>query len=111
MIAGIVMQAVVFTEGASSRWDLNWDSLLPKAIVYNLVGFAVILLLLYVDYNFIAKYAYELYGFYLFGLVEWLVAAEINRWVTPSITTYYGLHMLFPIVFAGIYCTGRLGRW
>lgn len=111
MIAGIVMQAVVFAEGATSRWNLNWDSLLPKTIVYNLVGFAVILLLLYVDYNFIAKYAYRLYGFYLFGLLAWLMTVKVNVWVSPSITTYYGLQMLFPIVFAGIVYRNRNRGW
>lgn len=111
MIAGIVMQAVVFAEGATSRWNLNWDSLLPKTIVYNLVGFAVILLLLYVDYNFIAKYAYRLYGFYLFGLLAWLMTVKVNVWFSPSITTYYGLQMLFPIVFAGIVYRNRNRGW
>lgn len=111
MIAGIVMQAVVFAEGASSRWNLNWDSLLPKTITYNLIGFAVILLLLYVDYNFIAKYAYGIYAVYLVGMFAWLVAVEINVWRSPSITTYYGLQMLFPVVFAGIVYRNRNRGW
>lgn len=101
MTFGVIMQAVVFAEGQSSKWNLNWGSLLPKTICYNLVGFAIILLLLYVDYNFIAKYAYGLYVAYLAGMFAWLVAVEINIWATPSITTYYGLQMFFPIVFAG----------
>lgn len=107
MTTSILMQAVVFAEGAASKWNLNWESLLPQTIVYNLFGFAVILLLLYVDYNFIAKYAYQLYAVYLLGMTVWLVISATNHWVTPSVTTYYGLQMLFPIFFAGIVYRNR----
>ena len=111
MVSSIIMQAVVFEVGMASKWNLNWGSLLPKTICYNLVGFAIILLLLYVDYNFIAKYAYRLYAAYLVGMFAWLVAVEVNVWASPSITTYYGLQMLFPIIFAGIVYRNRNRGW
>lgn len=107
MVSGIIMQAVVFVEGATSEWNLNWESLLPSTIVYNLVGFAIIMLLLYADYNFIAKYAYTIYAGYLVVMFTWLVSVNMNIWVTPSISTYYGLQMFFPIVFAGIVYRNR----
>lgn len=107
MVAGIIMQAVVFAEGQSSKWNLNWGSLLPSTIVYNLAGFAMIMLLLYVDYNFIAKYAYKIYAAYLVGMITWLLVVNMNIWSSPSVTTYYGLQMLFPIVFAGIVYRNR----
>lgn len=107
MISSIIMQAVVFAEGQSSKWNLNWGSLLPSTIVYNLAGFAMIMLLLYVDYNFIAKYAYKIYAAYLVGMITWLLVVNMNIWSSPSINTYYGLQMLFPVVFAGIVYRNR----
>lgn len=107
MVSSIIIQAVVFEVGKSSKWNLNWESLLPKTICYNLVGFAIIILLLYVDYNFIAKYAYRLYIVYLAGMFAWLVSVKMNIWESPSITTYYGWQMIFPIVFAGIVYRNR----
>ena len=107
MISGIIMQAVVFEVGKASKWNLNWDKLLPQTIGYNLLGFAIIMLLLYVDYNFIAKYAYKIYAAYLVGMFAWLVVVNMNIWSSPSITTYYGLQMLLPIVFAGIVYRNR----
>ena len=107
MVSSIIIQAVVFEVGKSSKWNLNWESLLPKTICYNLVGFAIIMLLLYVDYNFIAKYAYRLYIAYLVGMFTWLVSVKMNIWASPSITTYYGWQMIFSIVFAGIVYRNR----
>lgn len=107
MVSAIMMQAVVFAEGVDSKWHLNWGSLLPSTIIYNLVGFAIIMLLLYMDYNFIAKYAYGLYATYFGGIFLYLLVVKMNIWAYPSITAYYALQMLFPIVFAGIVYRNR----
>ena len=107
MASSIIMQAVIFAEGASAKWHLNWSRLLPQTITYNVVGVAIILLLLYVDYNFIAKYAYHLYAAYLVGMFVWLGVVKMNVWADPSVTTYYGVQMLFPILFAGIVYRNR----
>lgn len=107
MISGIVMQGVIFEVGKYSKWNLNWENLLPQTIGYNLFGFAIIMLLLYVDYNFIARYAYSMYGIYLVGISAWLIVVRMHIWSPPSITTYYGLQMIFPIIFAGIVYRNR----
>lgn len=107
MISGIVMQAIVFEAGKSSKWNLNWENLLPQTVGYNLLGFAIIMLLLYVDYNFIAKYAYNIYAAYLVGMFAWLLVVKMHIWSRPSVTAYYGLQMLLPIIFAGIVYRNR----
>ena len=106
MLTAIIMQAVIFAAGGNelSRW-----ATLPKTIVYNLIGFCIILGLLYCDYNFIAKYAYWMYGVYMMGipiLHVWVsVFREVGH-VTPS-AAFYGVQMLFPIIFAGIVYRNR----
>jgi len=107
MVASIIMQAIVFAEETTSKWNLNWGDLLPSTIIYNLVGFSIIMLLLYVDYNFIAKYAYGLYAAYFGGIFVYLIVVKINIWAYSSVTAYYALQMLFPIVFAGIVYRNR----
>ena len=73
MLAAIVMQAVIFAEGGNAL--SSWANL-PKTIVYNCLSLAVILGLLYMDYNFIAKYAYVFYGVYIVGQPIFLIVVE-----------------------------------
>ncbi len=86
----------------------SWASL-PTTLVYNCIGFAVIMVLLYVDYNFIAKYAYIFYGIFMAGLPVVLIVAtlfsEVGK-VTVG-TIHYGIQMLFPVLFAGIIYQNR----
>ena len=101
MLSAIVMQAIIFATGGNAL--SSWATL-PKTIVYNLVGFCIILVLLYCDYNFIAKYAYWMYGAYILGLPVLRVLVYLFRGVgsvTPSVA-FYGVQMLVPIIFAGI---------
>lgn len=106
MLTAIIMQAVIFAAGGNTL--SSWATL-PKTIVYNLVGFCIILGLLYCDYNFIAKYAYRMYGAYMIGIPVLLVMAHAFRevgHVTPS-AVFYGVQMLIPIIFAGIVYRNR----
>ena len=106
MLAAIVMQAVIFAEGGNAL--SSWANL-PKTIVYNCLSLAVILGLLYMDYNFIAKYAYVFYGVYIVGQPIFLIVvegfAEVGK--ITSLTAHYGVQMLFPIIFAGIIYRNR----
>lgn len=106
MVAAIIMQGVIFAEGAAVYE--NGGSLFGRTLLYNAVGFAVILLLLYVDYNFIGKYAYQLYAAFLIGLPVGLlfVTVLLTKFVSGT-TIYYGIQMLFPIVFAGLIYQNR----
>ena len=106
MLTAIVMQAVIFAAGGNTL--SSWATL-PKTIVYNLVGFCIILGLLYCDYNFIAKYAYRIYSAYMLGIPV-LCVLVYGFWdvghVTPS-AAFYGVQMLLPIIFAGIVYRNR----
>ena len=111
MLSGILMQAVVFAAGADSEWNVNWETLLPQTIVHNVIGFGIIMFLLRIDYNFIAKSAYKLYAGYMIGLLLYALAAGIRGMMFgQNMTMYYGVQMLFSIVFAGIiYCNRNRG--
>lgn len=104
MTASIVMQAVIFAEGGNS--NSSWAGL-PSTIIYNCLGFAVILVLLYMDYNFIAKYAYQFYGVFMAGLPVVLLVANFEVGRVTAGTAYYGMQLLFPILFAGIIYRNR----
>lgn len=108
MLVSIVMQAVIFLEGGNTTSGLG---MLPKTIIYNIAGFCIILGLLYCDYNFIAKYAYVLYGVYVGGMPLFLLMVNgLGGHVTAS-TAFYGIQMLFPIIFAGVVYRNRNRGW
>lgn len=110
MLASLITQAVIFAEGA--QMHKNWGNLLAGTIGSNMVGFAIILLLLYLDYNFIARHAYKFYAAFIVGLPLYLLVSEVgNIWIAPVFTSYYGLQMLFPILFAGIIYKNRNRGW
>lgn len=112
MFSGILMQAVVFAAGAESKWNFHWESLMPSTIVYNMIGFSIILLLLHIDYNFIAKSAYKLYVGYMIGLLLYALSDGIRGTMFWQNTTmYYGVQMLFPIIFAGVIYRNRNRGW
>ncbi len=112
MLSSIFMQAVVCVAGADSKWNFNWESLLPQTIVYNMLGFSIILLLLHMDYNFIAKSAYKLYTGYMIGLLLYVLSSGIRGMAFgQNMTMYYGVQMLFPIIFAGIIYRNRNRGW
>lgn len=111
MLVGIVMQIIALVEGANLEWNWAWGLLLSKTVFYNLIGFAIILLLLYLDYNFIAKYAYHLFGFYVVGSMAVLILNAGNVGISISPTTYYASQMLFSVIFAGIVYKNRNRGW
>lgn len=104
MTAAVIMQAIVSAEGA--RMGGNVPDLI-SALVYNAAGLAIILFLLYMDYNFIGRCAYLLYGLYMAGLPLYLILGHIFFSGIQISTGYYGIKMLFPIIFAGLIYRNR----
>ena len=111
MLGAIIMQAIVLVEGANLTLNWAWGLLLSKTVFYNLAGFTIILLLLYVDYNFIAKYAYHFYGLYLISIIAVLILNGLNRGIFLSSTAYYAWQMLFSVIFAGLIYKNRNRGW
>lgn len=106
MLIAITMQAIIFAAGGN---ELGGMTMLSKTIVYNIAGFCIILGLLHCDYNFIAKYAYQMYGVYIVGMPVLRVLVYILSnmgYVTPQ-AVYYGVQMAFPVIFAGIIYRNR----
>lgn len=124
------MQSVVFVE-IMKQGELAAWGYIPKTICYSFLGFAIILMLLYMDYNFIAKHAYLLYAMYM--IVIPFVACFVNPFSMetgiPKITEgfwnvffgigeeltagswrmgSYGILMFLPLVLAGIMYRNRM---
>lgn len=111
MLVSIGMQAVVFYQMTIQQGESAWAFHLPRTIGFNLIGFAVIIGLLYVDYNFIAKYAYLLYGIYLLllfpaNMMIYVLSYRMAGYYGQQICAY-ALLMLYPIIFAGIIYRNR----
>lgn len=110
-VMSILMQAVIFLQLGNNGYpeaSLN----LQKTICYHMLGFIIMMLLLSMDYNFIARYAYALYGMYLILLVTWIPVVRLvgEYGLVSSVswrTAAYGILMQYPILFAGIIYRNR----
>lgn len=107
-IAGILVQLLIYY-GIQDSGDAAASVNLPvKTILYNLSGFAVMLLILRADYSFFGKYAYLLYGAY--SAVTVLTAVYFNlRGFSTSLDVYTAFFVtaFFPLFYAGILYRNR----
>lgn len=124
------MQAVVFVE-IMKQGDFTAWGYIPKTICYSLLGFAVILILLYMDYNFIAKRAYLLYAIYMmvipfaacfvnpFSMEKEIISYTESFWsiifgIETELTAgswrmgAYGILMFLPLALSGIMYRNRM---
>ncbi|MGN0156535.1 MAG: permease prefix domain 1-containing protein [Lachnospiraceae bacterium] len=96
-LAGIVMQAIIFPQIDNTLVQTTY---LTRTIVYNLLGFAVIILLLRFDYTMLAHNSMLVYALYLAIAVSgtFLIAGNYARaWVF----SYY-CDILYPLVFCAM---------
>lgn len=95
-----VMQSIMFRAGT------NIDYEPCNAVFYNGISFLIALAVLYVDYSFIARYVYQIYGIYLVVLTVWVSVIPSHRYASTSLYGY-GILMLYPLIFAGIIYRNR----
>ena len=104
MVMGLVMQSHIF-------WQLKFmfkDTYLYRSIFYNIIGFGVICIMLFMDYNFLGRYASRIYAglftaILLFGLLG--ESFQIGRAQWLSIRYY--LPGFLPLVLAGLVYQNR----
>lgn len=102
---GIVTQFLIFYNMADSpSWENVWMHNGRNTVIYNLIGLAVMLGMMYVDYSFIGRHVYFLYGLYLGGIFI------IHMWPLSygqSQSAFYHMVSLYPILLAGLVYRGR----
>lgn len=104
-IVGILIQWIIFYEIADLfSWTNVWQYYGRNTIIYNLVGLAVMLGIMYLDYSFVGRRAYLWYGLYMVGLL-W-----IHFWPLPYNQlqrTWYFMVSLYPLALAGLIYRNR----
>lgn len=95
-VMGLVMQIIIQN---NTGYSVNEMSESIKMIAYNLLGFVIIMGILYSDYTFVARYSVWIYFTYLFMVL--VISGFQYNYVTRGETGYY-IAALYPIILAGL---------
>ena len=104
-IVGILIQCNIFFMIADPpSWSNVWLYYGRNTIIYNLVGLAIMLGIMYLDYSFVGRWAYLWYGLYIGGLL-----AVYFRPLSYSQLQiiWYSMVSLYPLVLAGLIYRNR----
>lgn len=101
-LMGIWIQSIVFSQISDNNTISS--TYLGNTCFYNLIGFAVILGILFFDYNYLVKYTYLLYALYL--IVTFVGSVVIWRYYQNMMFKYY-LLMFYPIILAALIYRNR----
>lgn len=99
-VIAILMQNIIFHQAQTSRMD-GWT--LAKTLLYNGIGFCIILIGLHLDYNILARYAYLFYALYLMGISVVVILLDSRAYST----IFYGMLMPYPVIFSGVLYQSR----
>ncbi len=106
MLSALAMQAVIFYHLYIRNNGGEW-SYLPESIFQNLLGFSIMIGLLFLDYNFIARHAYLLYVLWVLSMIpQSLLLYRVESNALRG-QLCYGIWMLYPVIFAGILYRNR----
>ncbi|MDE5891610.1 MAG: permease prefix domain 1-containing protein [Acetatifactor sp.] len=104
-IVGILIQWNIFFMLADPpSWTNVWLYYGRNTIIYNLVGLAIMLGIMYLDYRFVGRRAYLWYGLYIGGLLVvhfWPLSYEQTQ------SVWYNMVSLYPLVLAGLIYRSR----
>lgn len=102
---GIIIQCLIFYGIADSpSWTNVWLHHGRNTVVYNLVGLAVMLGIMHLDYSFVGRHVYLLYGLYLVGML----GTRICRLPYAQYQSlWYYMISLYPILMAGLIYRSR----
>ncbi|SEW37465.1 permease prefix domain 1-containing protein [[Clostridium] fimetarium] len=98
-VIGVLMQAVIFRQSYANHTDDIFNSFLGNTIVYNMIGFIVIIVILNLDYSFIAAHSMTLYVLYLITII-W-IAIYFRGYLDNFMAPYYAT-IIFPVILAGL---------
>lgn len=103
---GILTQLCVFYWiGDPPSWTNVWLYYGSRTLVYNLLGLALMLGIMYLDYGFMGRRAYLWYGLYMAGL---LCAGVLGL----PYGLFYHMYSLYPVLLAALlYRNRRQGFW
>ena len=104
-IVGILIQWNIFFMLADPpSWTNVWLYYGRNTIIYNLVGLAIMLGIMYLDYRFVGRRAYLWYGLYIGGLLV------VHFWplsYNQTQSVWYSMVSLYPLVLAGLIYRSR----
>lgn len=104
--AGILTQLFVFYHIADPpSWTKVWLYYGPRTLVYNLLGLALMLGIMYLDYGFIGRHAYLWYGLYM-ALLFCAAFYASNCTYSMRYPLYY-IFSLYPILQAALLYRNR----
>jgi len=98
-VTGVLMQAVIFPQMGSQYSSDIFNSYLGKTIIYNIIGFIIIIVILHIDYSFIAAHSMALYVLYLIASI--VISIYLKNYSQNRMDAYYTT-ILFPVVLAGL---------
>lgn len=97
---GILMQWNIFSGVAGSpAWGDAWRSYERNTILFNLIGLAVMLGIMYLDYSFIGRHAWLWYVLFI-GCILGVGLCDFNH--AQVIRMQYYVISLYPIVLSGL---------
>lgn len=111
--AGIFVQLLIYFKMRGSEDVISMINIPFRTVVYNLIGFAVMACLIFIDYSFWGRYAYCLYiGYLMLTAMPWILDNIFS--IVVTVNSDYGMTYfitaLFPLVLAGlIYRNRRYG--
>lgn len=102
---GIIVQCLIFYGIADPpSWTNVWLCHGRNTIIYNLIGLAVMLGIMYLDYSFIGRHTYLLYALYLGGMFGLHICRlPYDRYQSLS----YYMVSLYPVLLAGLIYRNR----
>ncbi len=102
--AGILTQICVFYEISDPpSWGYVLQHYVGRTLVYNLLGLALMLGIMYLDYSFIGRHAYLWYSLYMAVLVCIMVKGPFYN---MRYTLYY-MYSAYPILLAALIYRNR----
>lgn len=105
---GIIIQCLIFYKIADPpSWANVWLYHGRNTVVYNLIGLAVMLGIMYLDYSFIGRHVYLLYGLYLAGMFGICVIRICRFSYDQYLSLWYYMISLYPILLAGLIYRSR----
>lgn len=108
--AGIFVQLLIYFKMRGSEDVISMINIPFRTVVYNLIGFAVMACLIFMDYSFWGRYAYCLYiGYLMLTAVPWILDNIFS--IVVTVNSDYGMTYfitaLFPLVLAGLIYRNR----
>lgn len=108
-VFGIIMQTIVFKSVGIDN-EVVAGEYMGRSILYNIIGFGIMIAFLFFDYRLIGKYALEIYFVYLLGCIGCMIWQYWLGGRYPWVLGYY-MTLLYGMVFTVFLYKYRQQKW